>query len=216
MQILVYGGTGRVGSAIVAEAARRGHDVVAVSRRQSAELPADMTWVQGDAADTAAVAQAATEVDVVVSALGPSREPDGDPFAFAGIVRGLAEAVGATRLVVVGGAGSLYAAPGNDPLGPQASRLRLVDTPEFPEIYKTEALASAEALEALRATDPSVDWTFLSPAPVIDEGERTGSYRVGDESPVGSFIPFADSAVALIDEVEAPAHRRARFTVATG
>lgn len=206
MKIAVYGGTGRVGSAIVAEAAGRGHDVLVVSRREpSAQLPIGAHWQQGDAADSAAVAKVATDVDVVVSALGPSRVPGEDPFAFAGVVRGLAESVGATRLFVVGGAGSLLAAPG----------VRLLDTPEFPEIYKTEALAAAEALETLRATDPSVDWTFLSPAPVIDEGERTGSYRVGDDSPVGSFISFADYAIAVVDELERPAHRRARFTVAT-
>jgi uncharacterized protein len=216
MKILVYGGTGRVGAAVVAEAAQRGHEVTSVSRHApAAELPDGVTWLQGDAADTGAVAKAATDVDVVVSALGPSREPGGDPFAFAGVVRGLAEAVGPTRLIVVGGAGSLYAAPGGDTLGSQAPLVRLVDTPEFPEIYKTEALASADALEALRNSDPSVDWTFLSPAPVIDEGERTGSYRIGDESPVGSFISFADYAVALVDEIERPAHRRTRFTVAT-
>ena len=206
MKILVYGGTGRAGSAIVAEAAGRGHDVVAVSRREpEGGVPSGATWQLGDAADASAVAKAATDADVVVSALGPSREPDGNPFAFAGIVRGLTDAVGAARLVVVGGAGSLLAAPG----------IRLVDTAEFPEAYKTEALATAEALEALRATDPSVDWTYLSPAPVLDEGERTGSYRVGDESPVGSFISFADYAIALVDEIERPAHRRARWTVAT-
>lgn len=206
MKILVYGGTGRVGSAIVAEAARRGHDVIASSRHVPADdVPANVVWQSGDAADRASVAKAATDVDVVVSALGPSREPEGDPFAFAGIVRGIADAVGATRLVVVGGAGSLLAAPG----------IRLVDTPEFPEMYKSEALATADALEVLRATDPSVDWTYLSPAPVIDEGERTGTYRVGDDNPVGSFISFADYAIALVDEIERPAHRRNRWTVAT-
>jgi putative NADH-flavin reductase len=206
MKILVYGGTGRVGAAIVAEAAHRGHDVIAASRREpTSRLPVGVTWQHGDAVDTSSVAKAATDVDVVVSALGPSREPNGEPFAFAGIVRGLAEAVGSTRLAVVGGAGSLLAAPG----------VRLVDTPEFPEIYRTESLASAEALEVLRGTEAHVVWTFLSPAPVIDEGERTGSYRVGDESPVGSFISFADYAVAVLDELERPAHRRARWTVAT-
>jgi uncharacterized protein len=206
MKILIYGGTGRVGSAIVAEAAARGHDAIAVSRHEPAgELPEGVTWQRGDASDASSVAKAATDVDAVVSALGPSRQPGGDPFAFAGIVRDLAAAVGSTRLVVVGGAGSLLAAPG----------VRLLDTAEFPEIYKTEALASAEALEVLRGSDESVDWTFLSPAPVIDEGERTGTYRVGDDSPVGTFISFADYAVALVDELETPAHRRARFTVAT-
>src|SRR5919197_3437792 len=180
MNILVYGGTGRVGSAIVAEAVDRGHDVIVVSRHEpSGALPAGATWRRGDAADTASVAKAATDADAVVSALGPSRDTDGDPFAFAGIVRGLADSVGATRLLVVGGAGSLLAAPAGDTLGSQAPLVRLVDTPDFPEIYRTEALASAEALEVLRGTDASVDWTFLSPAPVIDAGERTGTYRMG-------------------------------------
>lgn len=205
MKILVYGGTGRVGSAIVAEAARRQHDVIAVSRHEPAKLPANVVWQRGDAADTAAVGKAATDVDVVVSALGPSRDPGGDPFAFAGLVAGLAQAAGLTRLVVVGGAGSLLAAPG----------VRLVDTPQFPAIYKTEALASAAALEELRGSAESVDWTLLSPAPVIDEGERTGSYRIGSDSPVGEFISFADYAIALVDELERPAHRRTRFTVAS-
>jgi putative NADH-flavin reductase len=206
MRILVYGGTGRVGSEIVAEAARRGHDVTVVSRREPAQpLPAGATWQAGDAADTATVAKAAAGADAVVSALGPSREPGGDPFAFAGIVRGLADAVGGTRLVVVGGAGSLQAEPG----------VRLVDTPEFPAEYRTEALATAEALEALRGTAPTVDWTYLSPAPVLDAGERTGGYRVGEDSPVGSFISFPDYAIALVDELERPAHRRQRFTVAS-
>ena len=206
MKILVYGGTGRIGSAIVGEAAERGHDVVVLSRNAPTHaLPAGATWQYGDAADTRAVAKHATDADVVVSALGPSREPDGEPYAFAGVVAGLAQAVGLTRLVVVGGAGSLLAAPG----------VRLVDTPEFPEVYKAEALATAAALESLRATDPSVDWTYLSPAPVIDEGERTGGYRVGGDSPVGEFVSIADYALALVDELERPAHRRSRFTVAT-
>jgi putative NADH-flavin reductase len=205
VKILVYGGTGRVGSAVVAEAASRGHEVVAASRHEPAgDLPAGVAWEHGDAADTASVAKAATDADVVVSALGPSRVPGEDPFAFAGIVRCLAESVGATRLVVVGGAGSLLAAPG----------LRLLDTPEFPEIYKTEALAAAEALEVLRSADPSVDWTFLSPAPVLDAGERTGSYRSGDDSPVGSFISLADFALALVDELERREAVRQRITVA--
>jgi uncharacterized protein len=208
MKIAVYGGTGRVGSAIVAEATSRGHDVVVLGRREpGAPLPAGATWLHGDAGDAEGVAKVATEVDAVVSALGPSRVPGEDPFAFAGVVRGMAGAVGGTRLFVVGGAGSLLAEPGGT--------TRLLETPEFPEIYKTEALASAEALEALRAGDRALDWTFLSPAPVIDEGERTGSYRLGADSPVGTFISFADFAIAVVDELERPAHSRARFTVAS-
>jgi putative NADH-flavin reductase len=205
VKIVVYGGTGQVGSEIVAEAARRGHEVIAVSRRGAPQGAApNVSWLAGDATDIDDVAKRATEADVVVSAVGPTREPGGDPFAFAGVVRGLADSVAGTRLVVVGGAGSLLTAAGT----------RLVDTPEFPAAYRPEALATAEALEFLRSTDPSVDWTYLSPAPLFEAGERTGSYVVGSDTPVGSFISFADYAIAVVDEIEEPAHRRVRWTVA--
>ena len=204
MKIAVYGATGRVGSKVVAEAAARGHHVTALSRHEAA-LPDGVTWQHGDLADAESVRTVAAGHDVVLTANGPSRKPGEDPFAFSGLIAGVAGAVGSTRLVVVGGAGSLLAAPG----------VRLVDTPEFPDAYKTEALATAEALERLRAAGPGLDWTYLSPAPVIEDGERTGSYHVADDSPAGSWISFADFAVALVDELEQPAHHRARFTVAS-
>jgi putative NADH-flavin reductase len=206
MKIAIYGGTGNVGRELVAEAVRRGHEVTALSRHEAAEPVPGAVYQRGDAADRDGVAAVAAGHDAVVSALGPSREPGGDPFAFAGIVGGMAAAVGGTRLVVVGGASTLLVAPG----------VRLLDTPEFPEHYKTEALASAEALELLRALPADVDWTYLSPAPEIGPGERTGAYRTADEHPAGDYISFADYAIALLDELERPAHRRARFTVASG
>ncbi|MGH3409599.1 MAG: hypothetical protein ACRDRJ_44955 [Streptosporangiaceae bacterium] len=60
-----------------------------------------------------------------------------------------------------------------------------------------------------------MDWTYLSPAPVIQPGERTGGYRVGLDSPAGESISAADYAIALLDEIDQPAHRRQRFTVAS-
>jgi putative NADH-flavin reductase len=203
MKIAVYGATGHVGRHIVAEAAARGHEVTALSRN-AAELPAGVAWQHGDLADSEAVAKVAVEHDAVVTANGPSRVPGEDPFAFAPLIETVARAVGATRLFVVGGAGSLLAAPG----------VRLVDTPEFPEEYRAEALASAAALEFLRSSEPALDWTYLSPAPVFPAGDATGSYLVGDESPVGGTISGEDFAKAVLDELERPAHRRARFTVA--
>jgi putative NADH-flavin reductase len=203
MKIAVFGGTGRIGSRVVAEAARRGHEVTALSR-QAAEDTGDGRWQQADATDPASVAAIAAGHDVVVSALGPSREPGGDPSAFASVVRGLADAMGSTRLLVVGGAGSLLAEPG----------VRLVDLPEFPAAYRTESLAQAEALEMLRSTPAELDWSYLSPAPEIGPGERSGSYVVGTDRPVGTFISFDDFAVAVVDELEQPKHQRVRFTVA--
>ena len=205
MRIAVFGGTGNVGSAVVTEAVTRGHEVTVLTRH-GGEVPDGATGRHGDAADAALVAEVATSNDVVVSALGPSREPGGDPTAYEGIVRSMAEAVGSTRLLVVGGAGSLLAAPG----------VRLFDTDAFPAEYQVEARASFAALEFLRDADRHLDWTYLSPAPVIEAGERTGDYVVNDETPAGDRISFADYAVALVDEIEHPAHRRARFTVAGG
>jgi putative NADH-flavin reductase len=204
MKIAVYGATGRVGSRIVAEAVNRGHHVTALSRHEAA-VPAGATWQHGDVADTNGVAAVAAGHDAVVTANGPSRRPGEDPFAFAALIAGVAGAVGSTRLLVVGGAGSLLDETGT----------RLVDSPDFPTAYRTEALATSEALARLRASGPELDWTYLSPAPEIDEGERTGSYRVAADTPAGSWISFADYAVALVDELERPAHRRARFTVAS-
>jgi hypothetical protein len=204
MKIAVIGGTGMVGSRIVAEAAVRGHQVTAVSRKGDAPQSNSVTRLRADATNLAALEKLAAENDVIVSAVGPSREPGGDPSAFADTLVKLATAVSNARLVVVGGAGSLLAAPG----------LRLVDTPEFPDIYKAESLAAADSLEALKALADTGEWTYLSPAPVITPGERTGRYVVADDTPAGDSISAEDYAVALVDEIENPTHTGRRFTVA--
>jgi len=196
MKIAVYGATGIIGSRIVAEARQRGHEVTALARTASPEVQA------GDLADAEEVRGVAAKHDAVVSATGPSRT--GAPAQqWLDAVGTLIDSVGTTRVLFVGGAGSLV-----------VDGTRLIDTPEFPEAYKPEALAGAAALELFRAAPDSVDWTFLSPAPVIAPGERTGTYLLGTDSPVGDAISAEDYAVALVDEIEQPAHSRARFTVA--
>ena len=181
-----------------------GHQVTALSRREPAEAPAGATWQHGDAADSAAVAEIAQAHDAVVAAHGPSRVPGEDPSAFTAEFTTFADAVGDTRLIVVGGAGSLLAAPG----------VRLVDLAEFPEDYKAEALAHAAALDELRSRGGST-WSYLSPAPVIAAGERTGEFRISGDTPAGDWISYADYAVALVDEIERNQHPGARFTVAS-
>jgi len=201
MRIAVYGATGMIGSRVVAEALARGAEVVGISRSGGA-VPAGAEAVAGDAGDPAFAKSIATDVEVVVSAIGPSRT-GGDRREFLAQLRTLADTLGDARLVVVGGAGSLEVAGG-----------RLVDQPGFPEIYRAEALIGAEALEFLRGLGADTDWTFLSPAPVIQPGERTGQYTLGADSPVGNSVSAEDYAVALVDEIEHPAHPRRRFTVA--
>jgi len=204
MKIAVYGATGNIGSRIVTEALSRGHEVTALSRREPEALPAGATWQHADATDAAAVAEVAAAHDVVVAAHGPSRVPGEDPSTFTAEFKAFADAVGSTRLIVVGGAGSLFASPG----------VRLVDLPTFPEIYKPEALAHAAALDELKARGGS-NWSYLSPAPVIEAGERTGAFRLSDETPAGEWVSYEDYAVAAVDEIEQNAHPGARFTLAS-
>jgi len=198
MKIAVYGATGAIGTAIVDEARSRGHEVTGISRRGS-DAAGQLT---GDALDTVFATEVAEKHDVIVSAIGPSRVSD-DGTRFVDSIANLVDTLGNRRLIVVGGAGSL-----------QVEGVRLVDSPEFPDIYKAEALKGADTLALLRETSADVDWTYLSPAPVIAPGERTGSYKVELETPAGEQISIADYAIALVDEIDNPQHVRERFTVA--
>jgi uncharacterized protein len=204
MQIAVVGGTGMVGSRVVAEAARRGHQVTSVSRSGAPAEASEVTPLAADVTHATIAAELAARHDAVVLAIGPTRDPAGNPADFPVVLIDLVHAMKPTRLLLIGGAGSLQAAPG----------VRLVDTPDFPAEYKAEALAHAAALDALRALGDAGEWTYLSPAPEIAPGRRTGVYLVSDETPAGARISAEDFAVAVVDELEVPRHERRRFTVA--
>ncbi len=200
VKIAIYGASGMIGSRVAAEAVSRGHDVVGITR-SGGEQPAGVRAVVGTANDAASVKEVASTADVLVSAIGPSRT-GGDPQEFVDAIDTLIASVGGTRLVVVGGAGSLV-----------VDGKRLVDGPDFPEIYKPEALVLGGVLETLRATPAGVEWTMLSPAQMIAPGERTGTFRLGLDEPVGHQISAEDFAIALVDEIEQPTHPRQRFTL---
>ena len=214
MQIALIGATGFVGSPVLVELLSRGHQVTVLARNP-AKLPAqpNLTVVAADALDAAQVAQAVAGHDAVVSAYNPGwTEPKiYDLFlqASAAIVDGVKRA-GLKRLLVVGGAGSLFVAPG----------VQLVDPPPFPAEYKQGALAAREALNQLKL-ETSLDWSFVSPPIGLAPGARTGQYRTGlddllpgvGEAPAG--ISVADLAVAIVDELETPRHLQKRFTVAS-
>ncbi|GAA2097622.1 MULTISPECIES: NAD(P)-dependent oxidoreductase [Brevibacterium] len=200
MRIAVFGATGMIGSRIVAEGARRGHDVIALSRSGD-DVPGARAARRADMADAEDVAAAAADADVVISATGPSRtgRPHEDWLhAVECLVR---RAVG-TRLLVVGGAGTL-----------EVDGVRLLDAPDFPAAYHAEAVTQAEALSLLRGAERA-DWTVVSPAPEIGPGERAAEYASGADSPAGGRISAETFAVAILDEVERPAHAGERFTVA--
>lgn len=200
MKVAVIGASGMVGSRVVAELVRRGHDVTAVTR-SGTQVP-DTTSVQGDLGDAEFIRSLAGGHDVIVSATPPSRT-GGDHQVWLDALQTAQANAGDARLFVVGGAGSLV-----------VDGVRLVDQPGFPEGYKPEALTAAKALEGIRQAPAGLDWVFISPAPEIAPGERTGTYQVGDDSPVGDTISAEDFAVAVVDEIETPKHHRVRFTVA--
>ncbi|YCH06766.1 NAD(P)-dependent oxidoreductase [Arthrobacter sp. alpha11c] len=200
MKIAVYGATGMVGSEIVNESISRGHEVTAISRK-GAQI-AGATAQVADLADAEVFASIAKDHDVVVLATGPSRTGGDHGEWLDAMATAYSNAEG-TRLMIVGGAGTL-----------EVDGVRLLDSPDFPEAYKAEATTAAKALEAIKQTPEDVDWTVLAPAPVIQPGERTGEYNVAKDSPAGTSISSQDYAVAMLDEIESPAHRRARFTAA--
>ena len=217
MKIALIGATGFVGTAVVAELLQRGHDVTALARNPS-KLAARATLTPRalDAYDPDAVAAAAKGHDAVVSAFNPGWDAAELYAQFIkgsdAIVAGVQQS-GVKRLLVVGGAGSLFVAPG----------VQMVDTPEFashvPPNIIPGAKAARDALTAMRG-NTALDWTFLSPPALLAPGERTGQYRVGGEEllmagPAPAGISVADLAVAIVDEIEQPRHVRARFTVAT-
>jgi len=212
VKIAVIGITGRIGSRIAQEALSRGHEVTGVARDPSKVTLAHpkLRVVKGDALDAASVAAAVAGHDVAVGAIGP------DPHKGVGTL--LSEAAHALvdgvkrahvrRLLIVGGAGSLEVAPG----------VALMDSPQFPADWKPIAKAHADALDVYRK-EKSLEWTYLSPAAMIEPGARTGTYRTGDDKLLSdaqgnSRISMEDFAVAILEEVEKPRHVRRRFTVA--
>jgi putative NADH-flavin reductase len=208
LSILLVGASGMIGSRILTEASSRGHHVLAASRHPEkiAQGP-NITPVKLDATDQKAFFLLAHKADVIVMATSPrgGGDPMAEERAVADTAITVAHANGA-RLVVVGGAGSLNLPDGKP----------LVDT--LPPAYQGEARAMRSVLDSLK-TLSDIDWTFVSPPFSIAPGTRTGHFRLGStvllkDDKGASRISAEDFAVALVDELESPAHRRAQMTVA--
>jgi putative NADH-flavin reductase len=216
MKIALIGATGFVGSAILNEALNRGHQVTAILRHPEKLTVKNnhLSVVQGDVMDTNSLAEIVKGSDVVISAYNAGwNNPDIYNEFLKGsqsIQQGVKKS-GVKRLIVMGGAGSLFVAPG----------VQLVDTPQFPADWKAGASAARDYLNILNKED-QLDWTFISPAIEMHQGtsgERKGRYRTGLDNPVvdannKSIISVEDVAVAAVDEAEHPKHIRQRFTVA--
>lgn len=211
-RITVLGGTGYAGAAVVAEAARRGHSVTSVSRSAPTSPVDDVTYVEGSVLDADVLDRAIADADVVVSALAPR----GD---MAGKVEGVVEelvrrlAGTTTRLGYVGGASSLLTEEG----GP---RLWDVSKDHMPDEVKPEVQTGLDALAILEASPESLDWFYVSPPQDFGSWLGTaskGGYVLGGDvllrdADGASTISADDLALAILDEIETPAHHRSRFT----
>ncbi|MEK5061738.1 NAD(P)-dependent oxidoreductase [Paenibacillus shunpengii] len=205
MNIGVIGASGKAGRLIAKEAASRGHNVTAIVR--DASKVSEFPVIEKDVFHI--TAEDVQGLDVIVNAFGAA---PGQEHLHVEAGQALIRLLSNThiRLIVVGGAGSLYV--------DEQKTTQLVDTPDFPDAYKPTASNQARNLEDLKASE-GVDWTFISPAAFFDpEGARTGSYQIGQDNLIlnsqgNSYISYADYAVALVDEIEAAKHKQKRFTV---
>ncbi|MED1780986.1 NAD(P)-dependent oxidoreductase [Brevibacillus fortis] len=208
MKIAIVAASGKAGKVIMKEALDRGHQVTAIVRDASKIEQADVAVIQKDVFDLTAADL--NSFDVVVNAFGA---PAGQEHLHVESGKALIEALkGApsTRLLVVGGAGSLFV--------DEAKTLRLVETPDFPKAYLATAQKHGEYLRVLEESN-DIQWTYVSPSAFFDPaGERTGAYQLGKDHLLvnasgQSYVSYADYAVALLDEIENPKHRNERFTV---
>jgi len=211
VNVLLFGASGNIGSAIARELVARGHAVTAATRAGSGVEGLALAVRRADATDPAEVAAAAAGQDAIISAIGPKQGPDDQEEVLVGGAQGLiagARRAGVRRLVVVGGGGSLLVASGE----------RLLDTADFPAAWKPGALAQAAALELYRAAG-DLDWTYISPPFLIEAGERSGHVRLGGDAVLYdaqgvSRITYPDFAIALVDELEQGRAIRRRITLA--
>ncbi|MGY5343077.1 NAD(P)-dependent oxidoreductase [Paenibacillus glucanolyticus] len=207
MQIGIIGATGKAGNLILKEAQARGHEVTAIVRDGSRITDSSVNILEKNVLDlTDADLQG---FDVVVNTFGAA---PGQETQYIEVGRVLINALkGAdTRLIVVGGAGSLFV--------DEAKTTRLMETPDFPKEYYPTAFHAGENLKDLENSS-DVKWTYLSPAAFFNpNGQRTGSYQEGKDHVIvnssgQSYVSYEDYAIAVLDEIELPKHLNERYTV---
>ncbi len=205
MKVVLIGATGKSGRRILSELIARGHGVTAVARNP-VDLPAGIKIHRDDLSSADKIAAIIKGADAVVSAYAP---PQDDTDQLIAVTERQIEAVkkaGNPRLIVVGGAGSLEVAPG----------VPLLKSGHLPDPWLPIATSHEKALRLLEKSD--INWTYFSPAAFFEPGERTGKFRLGKRNLVAdekgnSRISLEDYAIALVDELEKPAHERQQFTI---
>lgn len=212
MKLVLFGATGHIGHAILDEALARGHEVTAVVRDPSRLDVRDdkLHVVTGDIAQPAGWLASLKGADAVIASVSARRDGNNDTLTTAATrLLSALPGAGVTRLLWIGGAGSLETAPG----------VKVIDSPHFPAAWKPEAEAQARALDVFRDSKADIDWTYISPAALLEDGARTGTYRIGGDQLLtdasgNSRISVPDYAVAVLDRLDREDARRQRITVA--
>jgi uncharacterized protein len=210
MKIALIGATGFIGSALLKEALARKHQVTAlVGHPDKLVAASNLTPLGTDVLDEAKLATQLKGHDAVISAFSGHAQSNTYDYYLQGIraIIGAVKRGEVPRLLVVGGAGSLEVAPG----------VQVVDSPEFPAAWKASAEGARDALKLLRQ-EATLNWTMLSPSALIAPGQRTANFRLGGDQLLidqqgESKISVEDYALAMIDELENPAHACQRFTI---
>lgn len=214
MKVTLIGASGFVGKAVLKELLQKGHQVTALVRHpEKIEPQKGLAIIKADVLDSDALAGTIKDSDAVISAYNAGwANPNlyEDFLAGSAAIQLAVKKSGVKRLLVVGGAGSLF-----------INGHQLVDAPDFPEAYKTGATAARDYLNELK-NETGLDWTFISPPIEMHPGTsgvREGHYRTGKDNPIfnadgRSYISVEDLAVAISDEIEEPKHIHERFTVA--
>ena len=207
-KVAIVCAAGKEGRLLVSEALSRGYEVTGFVRKAEDGIPAGAKKVVKDLFDL--TKEDLAGFDVVIDAFG-AWTSETLPLHRTSL-KHLCDILSGTkvRLLVVGGAGSLYADPGHT--------VQVKDLESFPEMFRPLATNMGEALAELRERS-DVQWTYLSPAgDFVADGERTGEYLLGGEEYFvnekgESRISYADYAIAMIDEIENANHIRQRFSV---
>lgn len=211
--VLLIGATGFVGSAVLNELVSRDHKVTAVARNvEKVEKSELVDVVKEDVANVDAIAKLAEGKDAIISAYNPGWTNSDIATLISENypkILSAAKKSGVERLLIVGGAGTLFCAPG----------LRVVDSGAIPEEIMGGVRPLGDFYLNTLMNENDIDWVFFSPAGVFDQqGKKTGNYRLGKDDLIvdaegNSHISVQDYADAMVNELEKPAHHKERFTI---
>lgn len=211
--VVLIGASGFVGNAILNELLSRGHKVTAVVRnpKKINVTNYNLEIVKTDVSDTNVMVEICKGKEAIISAYNPGwANPDiyEETLRNYPLILEAAKRSGAKRLLCVGGAGTLFCAPG----------LRVVDSGAIPDAIMGGVKSLGEFYLNTLMNEKAIDWIFFSPAGTLEPGKRTGKFRLGkdelivDENGI-SHISVEDYAVAMVDELENPKHHYERFTI---